>query len=194
MFVIMNHYGNENIGEFGKVHVFPELYKSLEAAKNAAKYFFKEEEGQCISDDNGTPEPHEITADMCGNICINLDTPVCIIGRYDQNNFDGNHNIYAIFELVNSKKVIEPGKKYVFFFRSTDGDCKELVKYNCRLCTVKAKSDFPVGENHQGLYDVEFEEIDGKGVSDIYEVYGEELEEVEDCIRTDYGIYILQNF
>lgn len=192
MFLIMKHYSNENISEFGRIHLFPDIFRSIDAARDAVMEEFRKEDGSFLSDEE--PEPVcDINKDICSHIFTLYGMPECIIGRYDKDNFDGYHNIFAIFKVsTESKKVIEPGKKYVFFFRSTDGDCKELVKYNCRLCTVKGESDFPVDEKHQGLYDVEFEEPDGKGISDIYEVYGEELENVEDCIKTEYGIYILR--
>lgn len=195
MFVIMKHYGDENISEFGKIHLFPELYYTLDAAKKAVMEEFRREDEYLHSDKELEPV-HDIDKDVCSHIFTLCDSPECVIGRYDKDNFDGNHNILAIFKVnTGCKKAIEPGKKYVFFFRSTDGDCKDLVKYNGRLCTVKSKDDSPRADAHQGLYSVEFDAIlDEEYNSDEYDVYGEELEEVENCIKTEYGIYILRDF
>lgn len=194
MFLIMKHYSNENISEFGRIHLFPEVYRTLDAAKKAVMEEFRREDEYLPFDEE--PEPvHDIDKDVCSHIFTSYDSPECIIGRYDEDNFEGNHNIFAIFKVnMFSKKAIEPGKKYVFFFRNTDGDCKDLVKYNGRLCTVNSKSDPPCGNSHQGLYSVEFDAILNEEFnSDEYDVYGEELERVEDCIQTEYGIYILRN-
>ena len=47
---------------------------------------------------------------------------------------------------------------------------------------------------HQGWYEVEFGEIPGVYADTEFDVYGEELEEVNDCIKSKYGIYFLREF
>ena len=79
---------------------------------------------------------------------------------------------------------IEIGKEYVFFYRHDDGDTAELVPHNARKCQVVA-DDTRNDEDRAfgGLFEVVFE--DGSE----FDVYGDELEPVENCRQSKHGIW-----
>lgn len=196
MYIILNNYSNENIYEFDCINVVPTIFRSIEAAKAEAICRLKADEDAGIGcyGPSGN-EDMVIAPSSCGMLFKgSTNTPVFIVGRYDEQNFDAAHNIYAVIEVKGPNRVIEPGKKYVYFFRSDDGNCKTLAKYNGRLCTVVSESSDSKDDCHQGLYEVEFDEIPGVCADTEFDVYGEELEEVNDCIKSKYGIYFLREF
>lgn len=92
MFIIMTHYSNENIGEFGNIGVWSNGYSTLEAAKRAADTAFAEDwmnrgshEG-CVS----------VTAD--DELPFD-DIPVYCVGEALDGGFESYHNVYAVFEV-----------------------------------------------------------------------------------------------
>lgn len=196
MYIILNNYSNESICEFNRINVIPTIFGSLEAAKAEAIRRLKDDEDANITCGDATDnEGMELAPEDCGQLFDDSENvPVFIIGRYEEQNFDASHNIYAVIEVNRPKRVIEPGKKYVYFFRSDDGNCKELVKYNGRLCTVVSENSDSQADCHQGLYEVEFDEIPGVCADTEFGVYGEELEEIDDCVKSKYGIYFLREF
>lgn len=91
-----------------------------------------------------------------------------------------------------AKRSITVGSDYIFFFRSSDGDCTGLMELNGRKCKVTWQEN---KEHYQG--ETPWEHIESRGglfevrfaTGDDFCVYGEELEPIYHCKEVMNGFY-----
>lgn len=91
MYIVVNHYSNENIGEFDEVNILPDTFSNEQAAYAYAAARLAEDVANRV-------ERHTVpvSAEKCPfSLSMNI---VCSIGEADED-FDRFHNIYAVVQL-----------------------------------------------------------------------------------------------
>lgn len=99
MYIILNHYSNESIGEFDSVQVMSTCYDEQAAAIAAADAMLAEDIDNGIERETVPVESSDI-----GGIDEMYNAPVYIAGVMEQDNYDCFHNVYLVFEVTPVEK------------------------------------------------------------------------------------------
>ena len=94
MFIILNHYTNENIGEFDSVHVMCACYDEQAAAIAAAGAMLAEDVVNGVERDTVPTRSSDIVV-----IDEMYDAPVYSTGVMEPDGYNCFHNIYMVFEV-----------------------------------------------------------------------------------------------
>lgn len=90
VYIVLNHYSNENIGEFNSIGVCG-AHLTLDAAMKAADKLFAEDK------ENGC---HHDTIPFTMDDCSAFDeSPEYVIGEMEENGYESFHNFYAVFAM-----------------------------------------------------------------------------------------------
>lgn len=94
MFIVMNHYSNENINEFGQINHFTRAYSTLEAAKKAIANEVREDRASRDDDEN-------LLAIETDDVCLPiLDDIVYAAGIANPDDFERYHSVYVVIEVT----------------------------------------------------------------------------------------------
>lgn len=90
VYIVLNHYSNENIGEFNSIGVCG-AHLTLDAAMKAADKLFAEDK------ENGC---HHDTIPFTMDDCSAFDeSPEYVVGEMEEGGYESFHNFYAVFAI-----------------------------------------------------------------------------------------------
>ena len=97
MYIVMNHFSNENIGEFGRVSHFSKAYPTLEMAKAAVDH--EVEEDRALRADADSLIPVTDDESVREKIDFATDDDYVYVAGLMNEDFERYHSIYAVIEV-----------------------------------------------------------------------------------------------